>query len=94
MSENKVFKTAEEKEWLQGLLREREVTILFTKKDGTERKMICTLAENKIPADLAPKGTKKTEKTEIGDALAVFDLEKSQWRSFRFDSVKQISADI
>jgi hypothetical protein len=93
-SENRVFKTNEDKEWLRVLLHEREVSVSFTKKDGTERKMICTLSENKIPAGLAPKGTKKTEKTEIGEALAVFDLEKSQWRSFRFDSIKEIRFDL
>jgi hypothetical protein len=56
--------------------------------------MICTLSENKIPADFVPKNTKKSEKTEIGEALAVFDLEKSEWRSFRFDSIKEIRFDL
>jgi hypothetical protein len=94
MTEKLTFKTAEEKDWLRVLLREREVSIIFTKKDGTERKMICTLSENKIPADFVPKNTKKSEKTEIGEALAVFDLEKSEWRSFRFDSIKEIRFDL
>ena len=40
--------TPEGREWLLGLLRDSEVTVKFTKKDGSERKMLCTLAENKI----------------------------------------------
>ena len=80
--------TPEGREWLLGLLREREVTVKFTKKDGSERKMLCTLAENKIPSEKSPKNSGKTKSDE---ALAVFDLEKQSWRSFRFDSVKEIN---
>ena len=32
-----------------------EVRIKFTKKDGTERDMLCTLVESKIPEDKKPK---------------------------------------
>ena len=80
--------TPEGREWLLGLLRDSEVTVKFTKKDGSERKMLCTLAENKIPGEKSPKNSGKTKSDE---ALAVFDLEKQSWRSFRFDSVKEIN---
>ena len=80
--------TPEGREWLLGLLRDSEVTVKFTKKDGSERKMLCTLAENKIPSKNSPKNSGKTKSDE---ALAVFDLEKQSWRSFRFDSVKEIN---
>ena len=80
--------TPEGREWLLGLLRDSEVTVKFTKKDGSERKMLCTLAENKIPSEKSPKNLGKTKSDE---ALAVFDLEKQSWRSFRFDSVKEIN---
>ena len=57
MSEEKfVFKTKKEKEWLLSLLRSEIVELTFTKKDGTERIMKCTLAEQKIPSENAPKG--------------------------------------
>ena len=79
--------TPEGREWLRGLLRDEKVTIVFTKKDGTERTMVCTLAESKIPSEKTPKNTGKTQSDE---AIAVFDLEKQDWRSFRFDSVKNI----
>ena len=79
--------TPEGREWLRGLLRDEKVTITFTKKDETERVMVCTLKESKIPSEKSPKNTGKSQSD---DALAVFDLEKQDWRSFRFDSVKKI----
>jgi hypothetical protein len=82
-----LFDDEEAKKWLKDLLRESAITVTFTKKDGSERAMYCTLLENKIPAEKTPKGTGKKENSE---SLAVFDLEKEEWRSFRWDSVKKI----
>ena len=82
-----LFADDESKQWLKTLLHERAVTVTFEKKDGSERKMYCTLSEEEIPASKAPKGTGKKENS---DSLAVFDLEKEEWRSFRWDSVKKI----
>jgi hypothetical protein len=67
---------------------EHGVRVTFTKKDGTNREMLCTLAEGKIPADKQPK-TETTSETS-GSAVRVFDLEKSEWRSFRWDSVTKV----
>ena len=79
--------TEDGRDWLKSMLKSQEVTISFTKKDGTERKMLCTLSESKIPTEKAPKNTGKA-KSE--DALAVFDVEKQDWRSFRWDSVTRV----
>lgn len=70
------------------ILREGVVTVTFTKNDGSERTMRCTLAENKIPAEKLPKGTGKAENADV---QAVFDVENDGWRSFRWDSVKSFS---
>jgi len=83
--------TKEGREWVQSLLKSQEVTISFTKKDGTERKMLCTLVESKIPSEKLPKNSGKSKSD---DALAVFDIEKDAWRSFRWDSVTKIEFDI
>ena len=83
--------TKEGRKWLREMLGMHEVTIFFTKKDGTEREMRCTLAENKIPTEKLPKNSKKSKSD---DALAVFDVEKNDWRSFRFDSVTKIEFEI
>jgi hypothetical protein len=89
MSEKKFeFKTKKEKDWLLGLLRSEIVELKFTKKDGTERIMKCTLSEQKIPSENTPKGV---ERTKSDEAVAVFDLENNGWRSFRWDSLKEIN---
>jgi hypothetical protein len=64
------------------------VHVTFTKKDGSERKMLCTLIEGNIPADKRPK-TETTTQT-VGSAVRVFDKEVSEWRSFRWDSVTKL----
>ena len=79
------------RDWMKALLKSQEVTISFTKKDGTKRKMFCTLAESKIPEEKMPKNSGKSVSD---DALAVFDIEKEAWRSFRWDSVTKIEFDI
>ena len=91
LNKNSKIDSKEGREWLTSLLREQEVTISFTKKDGTDRKMRCTLSENKIPSEKTPKNTKKTKSD---DALPVFDVEKQDWRSFRWDSVTLIEFDL
>ena len=77
----------EGREWLVGLLSQQPITIRFTKKDGSERAMLCTLSESEIPKDKLPKGVERAKSEE---ALPVFDVEKQEWRSFRWDSVTRI----
>lgn len=69
-------------------LKTSEVTVSFKKKDGTIRDMKCTLMESKIPKNEVANTsdvTKQRKKNE--EVLAVFDLEKNEWRSFRWDSL-------
>lgn len=72
------------KDTLKNLLKRKIVQITFKKKDGTERVMKCTLQE-----DLVPIYEKKTErvKKQNDETLAVWDLEKDSFRSFKLDSV-------
>lgn len=72
----------ENTEHLKTLLKNFVVSVLFIKKDGSERTLCCTLQEHIIPTS-EPKGTKK----DNPDVLAVWDVENSGWRSFRLDSV-------
>lgn len=62
--------------------------VTFMKVDGTKRIMKCTLNEKYIP----PAEPKKTDrvKKENPDVLAVWDLEKDGWRSFRFDTILEV----
>ena len=75
------------RKWLLGLLETEIVEIEFTKKDGTERVMKCTLQEDFLPEyDVIEIDKDRWKK----DAIAVFDVEKEDWRSFRWDSVKAV----
>jgi hypothetical protein len=70
-------------EYLKSLLQEGVVSVLFKKKDGTERRMTCTLSSQFLPhkeETLKPRHSNP-------DVLAVWDMEKEDWRSFRYDSV-------
>ena len=87
------------KKWTLGLLHDENLKsglcVTFTKKDGSERKMQCTLIESEIPADKRPKGTSESENTStVGSAVRVFDTEVGEWRSFRWDSVIKVEFDL
>jgi hypothetical protein len=79
-----------EQDFILNALRTDVATVVFTKADGTERTMRCTLVESKIPTDKQPKSTTQGGST-VGSAVRVFDVEKSEWRSFRFDAVKSFN---
>ena len=87
------------KTWTLGLLHDENLKsglcVTFTKKDGTERKMHCTLVSSKIPSDKQPKSVNESENSSTsGSAVRVFDTEIGEWRSFRWDSVKQVEFDL
>lgn len=95
-----VFKTDKEfdefKTWTLGVLHDeniKDLCVTFTKKDGTLRDMRCTLSEGRIPTDKQPK-TEGNSTTDSGSAVRVFDTEKQEWRSFRWDSVTKVSFDL
>ncbi len=69
------------------LLRNYIISITFTKKNGEERIMKCTLKDEYIISEEKKSFSIRKENTEI---LPVWDLENSAWRSFRIDSVKEV----
>ena len=71
---------------LKDIMRKQEVIITFTKKDGTERVMRCTLDPIKLPVQ-ENKET-NTERKVSTETMAVFDLDAQGWRSFTKKSVK------
>lgn len=91
-----VFKTDKEfeefKTWVLGVLHDdhiKDLRITFVKINGTERIMQCTLVQSRIPSDKHPKTTTPSTASN-GPALRVFDTEKSEWRSFRWDAVIKV----
>lgn len=81
--------------WLKSMLHMGPATVTFTKVDGTERVMQCTLESDKLPpaVPIAEGKTPRKESTST-KALRVFDLEKKEWRSFTIKNVKRIELDV
>lgn len=72
---------------ISNALREQNAEITFTKKDGTERIMKCTLRDGvAIPYE------KKTDRTREGidNILPVWDMEANAWRSVNIETIKEV----
>lgn len=84
--ETKLFK-----KWLKSHLNCGPVTVVFTKKDGTERVMECTTSPSLVPVEPIVEGAEpKREKKVNEEVCPVYDLEAKHWKSFRWDSIKQV----
>ena len=87
--------------WVRGLLNNSEISVTFTKADGTDREMLCTLDHSRIPVSPAKlvsttapvdgivRESRNPRKEPDPHSIRVFDLEKQEWRSFRFDRLKK-----
>lgn len=93
---------AQFKTWLKEHLSAGEVKLVFTKKDGTDREMKCTTNIDLVPQEIHETNTDnpidfpkpKKEKKVNEDVMPVYDLEAQGWRSFRWDSVKEVKITI
>jgi hypothetical protein len=96
------------REWVRGLLTNTVVTVTFVKADGTDRDMLCTLDHSRIPVSVAKpvmttstapvdgivRESKKPRKPLDPHSIRVYDLEKQEWRSFRFERLKKVTATL
>lgn len=76
------------KEQIRKEAREGIISVDFIKKDGSLRKMKCTLQEQYLPPVLMSDVEVITK--DNADVLAVWDVEFHGWRSFRIDSVVEM----
>ena len=77
--------------WLGEHLAYVPVTVVFEKKDGTLREMRCTLKD--VP-QYERKTESETTRKKNDEVMSVYDMDKSEWRSFRIDSIKEIKFDL
>jgi len=95
------------RDWIKSLLNKQEITVRFTKADGTDRDMKCTLNWDLIPPQpqkpttgpvdgIVKESTKPRHAPKEPDpaVIKVFDLEAQAWRSFRMDRLKKITAEV
>jgi len=68
-------------------LKSDVINIIFTKVDGTTRSMKATLSQNIVPGEATARATSRSAES----AQAVWDTEASGWRSFKWDSIKEVN---
>lgn len=76
---------------LKSQLKESTLIVTFTKKDGTERVMRCTLQPHLLPlVEQTEKSTRKSPENTI----AVYDLDNQGWRSFIVNNVTKVEEEV
>ncbi len=88
MRKERLMNKGEFRTWINKAISENVVVLSFTKKDGSERVMTCSTKDGIIPTDKMPKGESKRPVST--DSHAVFDLEKQEWRSFRYADLNSV----
>lgn len=78
--------------WLKGMLTVSEGIVTFTKSDGSERVMKCTLNPEQLPKVEIKEDAKPRK--ESTTSMRVFDLEKNEWRSFTIKKVTKVNFTI
>ena len=72
-------------------LRHGVLDVTFTKVNGDERKMRCTLVTSLLPENYRTSLEEQTAEKQFHqsnpDVIACWDLQNNGWRSFRIDSV-------
>ena len=79
---------SEKKTCVATILRYNNCEVKFKKVDGSIRTMPCTLQPAQLPVQLIKEDMKTTKtKKENPANLAVFCLDKKEWRSFKLDNL-------
>ena len=71
-------------------LKRGKFLVDFTKVNGDQRKLFCTLSQKFMPKaefNVSRATAKRQQNTET---LSVWDLESESWKSFRINSVKSL----
>jgi len=73
-------------------LQQRECRVIFTKINGEERNMVCTLQEDVLPpAKKDDPLTQKKVRAVNEQTIVAWDVNKSAFRSFRVENVISFS---
>ena len=74
----------------RGWLYSHDLDVMFTKADGTDRLLRCTLRELALPPrEPEEEGAKPKRKKKPGH-VTVWSLNDEAWRSFNLDTVKKV----
>lgn len=80
-----------DRELIDSLLKTQDIEVIFKKSDGSERRMKCTLRSDSIvPYEKTTERTKQPNE----DIVAVWDLDRKAWRSFKMSTVIGVNVNI
>jgi hypothetical protein len=81
-----------ERESIVSDLRKNVLEVTFTKVNGEERVMRCTLDPRYMPPKMESDNVQEANKynRDNPDVIAVWDIQNNGWRSFRVDSVSYV----
>jgi len=78
---------------MKEMLLTSQCRVIFTKLNGEERNMVCTLREDIIPSATKDPITQKKVRDLNEEVLAVWDTKAEGWRSFRTANVISFVCD-
>lgn len=78
---------------MKEMLQTSQCRVIFTKVNGEERNMVCTLKEGIIPKASKDPITQKKVRDISEEVLAVWDVKAEGWRSFRVANVVSFICD-
>lgn len=78
------------REEMMKALREGVCSVKFTKVNGEERLMDCTLLNGMIPENMQPK-TEDNKEPNL-EVIRVYDVKAEGWRSFRVENVSEFAS--
>lgn len=80
---------------VKSMLHGGAMVVNFVKSDGTVRQLVGTLVDDMIPEAKRPKiDPEKPSKAPSTSACSVFDIEKQEWRSFKYDAIIDITPKV
>jgi len=86
----------EYKNYIGSILTAGPTLVTFTKVDGTIREMNCTLRPDLLPVvevvEPEEGAEPKKERKVNPNVQVAFDLDKKEWRSFKYDTIISIES--
>tara|TARA_B100001094_G_scaffold166784_1_gene161405 strand:- start:1202 stop:1468 length:267 start_codon:yes stop_codon:yes gene_type:complete len=71
-------------------LKRGKFLVDFTKVNGDQRKILCTLSQKFMPKAEFNVSRVEAKRQKNTETLSVWDLESESWKSFRVNSVKSV----
>jgi hypothetical protein len=92
MTDTDAITNSENRDQYMNMLNSGVCKVTFTKVNGDERVMTCTLQEGIVPKAVKDEPiTQKAVRAVNPEVIPVWDINAEGWRSFRVDRVKEFT---